>query len=145
MPTYACWAATNTIPVDARKRIVDALTEIHHEDAVAPRYFVQVVFNDVTPGSIFVAGQAADPAHVWIRADIRAGRTEQQKQAILERITTEVGAIVNVSPEEVWVYINDIPGANISEYGRSLPNPGEEDQWFAALPAELQQRLEPLR
>ena len=145
MPTYACWATAGTIPVGARKRIVDALTEIHHEVALAPRYLVQVVFNDLTPGSIYVAGQSADPAHVWIRADIRAGRTDQQKQEMLERITTEVGEIVGTSPEEVWVYINDIPGANIAEFGRPLPDPGEEEQWFAALPAELQQRLEPLR
>lgn len=144
MPTYACWATADTIPVEARKRIVDALTEIHHEVAVAPRYFVQVVFNDLTPGSMYVAGQAADPAHVWIRADIRAGRTDQQKQVMLARITTEVGGIVGVSPEEVWVYINDIPGANIAEFGRPLPDPGNEDQWFAALPAELQERLGPL-
>lgn len=145
MPTYACWATADTLPVEARKRIVDALTEIHHEVAVAPRYLVQVVFNDLAPGSIYVAGQAADPAHVWIRADIRAGRTDQQKEAMLQRITTEVGEIVGVSPDEVWVYINDIPGANIAEFGRPLPDPGEEDEWFAALPAELQQRLGPLR
>ncbi len=56
-----------------------------------------------------------------------------------------MGAIVDVPPEEVWVYIDDIPGANIAEYGRPLPDPGAEDQWFAALPDELQQRLGPLR
>jgi phenylpyruvate tautomerase PptA (4-oxalocrotonate tautomerase family) len=138
MPTYSCWATAGTIPVEARKRVADALTEIHHDVAVAPRYFVQVVFIDL-------AGQQADAAHVWIRADIRAGRTDEQKRELLRRITTEVGDIVDVSPEEVWVYINDIPGANIAEYGRPLPDPGDEDRWFAALPQELQQRLDPLR
>jgi phenylpyruvate tautomerase PptA (4-oxalocrotonate tautomerase family) len=145
MPTYSCWATAGTIPVEARKRVVDALTEIHHEVGVAPRYFVQVVFNDLTPGSIYLAGQEADANHVWIRADIRAGRTDAQKHELLRRITTEVGGIVGAPPEEVWVYLNDIPGSNIAEYGRPLPDPGAEDQWFAALPQELQQRLDPLR
>jgi 4-oxalocrotonate tautomerase family enzyme len=144
MPTYTCWASTGTISTKDRKRVVDAITEIHHEVGLAPRYFVQVVFNDLTPGSIYIAGQQADAGHVWIRADIRAGRTDEQKRNLLARITSEVGEILDVPAEEVWVYINDIPGANIAEYGRPLPNPGHEDEWFAALPAELRQRLEPL-
>lgn len=145
MPTYTCWADAGTISVEARPKIVDALTEIHHDVAVAPRYFVQIVFTDLTPGSIYVAGQPADPGHVWIRADIRAGRTDEQKQILLDSITREVGQILDIAPEEVWVYICEIPGGNVAEYGRSLPHPGEEDQWFNALPSELQQRLKPLR
>jgi phenylpyruvate tautomerase PptA (4-oxalocrotonate tautomerase family) len=145
MPTYTCWATADTIGAGARRKIVEALTEIHHEVAVAPRYFVQVVFNDLAPGSIYIAGQPADTGHLWIRADIRAGRTDKQKTTLLDRITTEVGQILDVAPEEVWVYICDIPGGNIAEYGRALPNPGEEDQWFDALPNGLQHRLEPLR
>lgn len=144
MPTYTCWASTGTIAVKDRKRVVDAITEIHHEVGVAPRYFVQIVFNDLTPGSIYIAGQQADASHVWIRADIRAGRTDEQKRNLLARITTEVGEVLDVPAEDVWVYINDIPGANIAEYGRPLPDPGHEAEWFAALPAEVRQRLEPL-
>lgn len=145
MPTYACWSTAGTIPVEAREQVVRALTEIHHEVALAPRYFVQVVFHDLTPGAIYIAGQLAEPGHVWIRADIRAGRTDDQKKEMLRRITTEVGQIVGAPPEEIWVYIDDIPGGNIAEYGRPLPDPGEEDSWFAALPADLQERLDPLR
>ena len=144
MPTYTCWATTGTIATETRQQVVDALTEIHHDVGVAPRYFVQVVFNDLTPGSIYLAGQQADAAHVWIRADIRAGRTAGQKRDLLARITSEVGEILDIPADEVWVYINDIPGANIAEYGRPLPDPGQEASWFAALPLELRQRLEPL-
>jgi phenylpyruvate tautomerase PptA (4-oxalocrotonate tautomerase family) len=84
MPTYTCWATADTIGAGDRPKIVEALTEIHHEVAVAPRYFVQVVFNDLAPGSIYIAGQPADTGHVWIRADIRAGRTDEQKKTLLE-------------------------------------------------------------
>jgi phenylpyruvate tautomerase PptA (4-oxalocrotonate tautomerase family) len=115
--------------------------EIHHEVAIAPRYFVQVVFAELTANSIFLAGEPAPAGHVWIRADIRAGRTPEQKRELLQRITTEVGRTLGTSPEHVWVYICDIPGPNIAEYGRVLPNPGEEEAWFAQLPGNLRERL----
>ncbi len=145
MPTYTCWTDAGTVDDSAKAEIAAAVTEIHHEVGRAPRYFVQVVFNELAPGSIFVAGRPAVPGHVWIRADIRAGRTDEQKRELLARLTTGIGAILGTPPEEVWVYICDIPGPNIAEYGRPLPDPGEEDAWFAALPAALQADLEPLK
>jgi phenylpyruvate tautomerase PptA (4-oxalocrotonate tautomerase family) len=141
MPTYTCWSETGVVPPETRAKIATALTEIHHEVAAAPRYFVQVLFVGLAPDSLFLAGQAASDGHVWIRADIRAGRTEETKGKLLRRITTEVGAILGLAPEQVWVYICDIPGPNIAEYGRVLPDPGQEDAWFGELPQDLQERL----
>lgn len=141
MPTYACWSETGVIPPDARGRIATALTEAHHEVALAPRYFVQVLFPELPPGSLFLAGQPATSGHVWIRADMRSGRTVEQKRELLARITREVGAILGIAPESVWVYLSDIPGASVAEYGRPLPDPGGEEEWFAQLPPELRERL----
>jgi phenylpyruvate tautomerase PptA (4-oxalocrotonate tautomerase family) len=141
VPTYTCWAEPGVVSSDARAKIAGALTEIHHDVAVAPRYFVQVVFVDLAADSLFVAGQAVPAGHVWIRADIRAGRTDEQKAELLRRIMEEIGGILGLPAEHVWVYICDIPGANIAEYGRVLPDPGEEDAWFAQLPPDLQERL----
>jgi phenylpyruvate tautomerase PptA (4-oxalocrotonate tautomerase family) len=141
MPTYTCWSEAGIASPEARAKIATALTEIHHEVAVAPRYFVQVLFAELAADSLFLAGQPAPAGHVWIRADIRAGRTEEQKAELLQRITEEVGGILGLSPEHVWVYICDIPGENITEYGRVLPNPGQEDAWFAQLPQDLQKQL----
>ena len=71
MPTYTCWSEPGVVSAEARALIAKALTEIHHEVAVAPRYFVQVVFAELQANSIFIAGRAAPPAHLWVRADIR--------------------------------------------------------------------------
>lgn len=144
MPTYNCWSETGVVSPGSRQHVATALTEIHHEVARAPRYFVQVIFNEVAPASLFLAGGPVDTGHLWIRADIRSGRTDEQKRELLQRITDEVGALIGLPPESVWVYISDIPGARVAEYGRPLPSPGEEDTWFASLPTELQQRLTPL-
>lgn len=144
MPTYNCWSETGVVPPESRQHVATALTEIHHEVALAPRFFVQVIFNEVAPGSLFLAGRPAETGHLWIRADIRSGRTDEQKRELLERITNEVGALLGLPPESVWVYLSDIPGASVAEYGRPLPSPGQEGEWFASLPTELQQRLSPL-
>ena len=144
MPTYTCWSKAGVVSTEARARIATALTDIHYEVAAGPRYFVQVIFTELDPVAVFLAGQPAPEGHLWIRADIRAGRTEEQKTELLRRIVAEVSGITGIVAEQVWVYLNDVPGPNIAEYGRPLPNPGDEDDWFAALPDDLQARLKKL-
>lgn len=141
MPTYA-FTTMRDLTREERERIVESVTAIHHVEAMAPRFFVQVIFNRVGPGAIHIGGKAAAPDHVWVRADIRSGRTSEQKARILHRIMQEVGEILGVSREDVWVYINDIPGENIAEFGAILPQPGGEADWLAALPKALREKLE---
>ncbi|RXF73092.1 tautomerase family protein [Hansschlegelia zhihuaiae] len=141
MPTYVCWARTGLLSGDQRRRIAQRITEIHHEAGRAPRYFVQVIFSDIAEQSHFIAGEEAERDHIWIRADIRTGRTQEQKAQIMTRIVDDVCAISGASRESVWVYVSDIPGASVTEFGHILPQPGEEEAWFARLPAELQERL----
>lgn len=144
MPTYTCWSQPGVVTTEARSQIAAALTDIHYDAAAGPRYFVQVIFTHLNPDSLFLAGRPATMGHVWIRADIRSGRTQEEKTELLRQIVAEVSAITGVIPEHVWVYINDVPGPNIAEYGRPLPNPGEEDQWFEQLPDQLQEQLKEL-
>ena len=63
---------------------------------------------------------------------------------MLRRIMQEVGRISGVAEEMVWVYLSEIPPANIAEYGHVLPAPGEEDAWFSTLPDALREKLRPL-
>ena len=90
---------------------------------------------------MFIGGKMAGPDHVWVRADIRSGRTEEQKAKILLRIMEEVGRILDMSSEDVWVYISDIPAEGVAEFGAILPQPGGEQQWLAALPGPLREKL----
>lgn len=144
MPTYVCSAAAGLLAPDQRAEIAKTITVIHSEEGKAPRYFVQVLFHDVLPGSHFIGGQPAPAGQVWIRADIRSGRTDEQKKAIMERIASDVSALAKVERQDVWVYISDIPATGVVEFGHVLPQPGQEDAWFAKLPEALQQRLKAL-
>lgn len=141
MPTYVCSSHSATLSPDQRERIAKCLTEIHHEVALAPRYFVQVIFQDLGPHSHYIGGAPAGPGQIWIRADIRSGRTQDQKTNMLNRIVDEVSQIAGTAREDVWVYISDIPGQSVSELGHILPSPGQEDAWFAKLPLDLQDKL----
>ena len=140
MPTYAVTSAKSLTP-EQRASIVESVTSIHQVEATAPRYFVQVVFYEVGAGSMFIGGKTASPDHVWVRADIRSGRTKEQKAQILLRIMKDVSEILDVTTEDVWVYISDIPAEGVAEFGAILPEPGREDQWLAALPGPLREKL----
>lgn len=144
MPTYVCWTRAGNLSDEQRRNIAKAITEAHHEIALAPRYLVQVIFNEVELGRHFVAGNPAPDAQMWVRADIRTGRTDDQKSKLMQMIIDDICAITKALPEQVWVYINDIPGSSIMEFGQVLPRPGEEAAWFAGLPPELQEKLRKL-
>ena len=140
MPTYAFTTARD-LTAEQRAKLVDSVTTIHQVEATAPRYFVQVVFYKVEPGSIFIGDEAASPDHVWVRADIRSGRSNTQKAKMLRRIMQETSAILAISEQAVWVYISDIPAQGVLEFGNVLPEPGSEEQWLASLPSNLREKL----
>lgn len=140
MPTYA-FTTMKPLSPEQRGRLVESVTAIHQVEATAPRYFVQVVFYTVEPGAMYIGGAAAPENHVWVRADIRAGRTREQKAAILQRIMREAGKILGVSRESIWVYVSDIPAEGVAEFGNVLPQPGGEAAWLASLPGDLREKL----
>ncbi len=140
MPTYAFTSMTRLTP-EQREKIVQSVTAIHAAEAKAPRYFVQVVFYTVEQGSIFLGGEPAPADHVWVNALIRSGRSKEQKAAILKRVMAETAEILSVSEQVVWVYISDIPGHGVLEFGSVLPDPGGEEQWLLSLPSELREKL----
>lgn len=144
MPTYACSTAAGRLTPAQKMDIVRCITTVHHEETGAPRYLVQVIFYEVASGNHYIAGELARPDQIWIRGDLRAGRTEEQKGKILLRIMQGAAKSADAPEEAVWVYLDDLPATNIAEYGRILPLPGEEDAWFAALSDSLKARLRPL-
>lgn len=141
MPTYVCLSGVGRLTAAQRAKIADAITTVHSEEALAPRYLVQVLFPEFAPGQGFIGGKPAPISQIWIRADIRAGRTEAQRTGLQLRIAREVGEIAGAAPDDIWIYLNELLAVNMLEFGHLLPLPGEEKQWFAALPEALQQRL----
>ncbi len=144
MPTYICSTAANRLTAEQRAKIAHAITTVHSEEALAPRYLVQVIFKEVEPSQNYIGGKAAPAGHIWIRADIRAGRTETQRSKLQLRLVREVGEIAGCAPDDIWVYLNELQANNMVEFGHLLPEPGQEKQWFLSLPPAVQERLRKL-
>ncbi|WP_374310258.1 hypothetical protein [Methylocella sp.] len=52
--------------------------------------------------------------------------------------------ISGVPAENVWINLCMLEPTDMVEYGRVLPGPGKEHEWFNTLPASVRERLESL-
>jgi phenylpyruvate tautomerase PptA (4-oxalocrotonate tautomerase family) len=144
MPLYACTATLGRLTPAQKTEIARTITAIYHEETGAPGYLVQVVFYDIAPGNHYLAGQPAPADEICIRCDTRSGKTDTEKSQMLRRITQGVARVSGAAEDAVSVLLCELPLANMAEYGRGAPAPGEEDAWFASLPHVLQERLRAL-
>lgn len=138
MPTYICTVAPNRFTDAQKAAVVDAITRIHSEEGKAPAYLVHVVFNEVAPSNRFINRRPVSSSDVWIHGHIRAGRTNEQKAGMAVRMMRECAEGLGIDSSYVWVYISDL--AQAAEFGSLLPAPGEEKEWYAALPQQVKER-----
>ena len=143
MPTYVCSVRPGLLSTGQKAAVADAITRIHGEATGAPTYLVQVVIDERAGASRFLSGKPAED-HIWIRGDIRAGRSEAVRRALALDVVRAVAEIAGVAPSDVWVYLCNLAPSDMVEYGHTLPAPGEEQAWFDALPDALRARLSAL-
>ena len=143
MPTYVCSVAKHSVNDRQKAAIAEAIARVHSEETGAPSFFVQVVFEEQESSDRYLGG-SCETKHVWVRGDIRSGRTEAQRNALMLRIMREVSRITKVKEEDVWVYLNSLNPTDMVEYGHVLPLPGKEAEWFDSLPASRQDYLKGL-
>lgn len=135
MPTYTVSALAGALNAEAKQRIASRITRTHNEVTGAQSFFAQVIFADIAEGDWFMGGAPAAPNTVFIHGQIRGGRTADMKLALLTGLLDTVASATNVPKTSVWVYLVELPAAHMAEYGHVLPEPGNEAQWLAALPA----------
>ncbi len=145
MPMFDCSAATGRLTPAQKTEIAQDIAAAYHEETGAPRYMVQVIFHDVAPGNFYVGGQPAPEDKIWIRFDTRSGKTSEQRSQLLRRIVRDVSRASGAAEDEVTVLLSEIPAANMMDYGRVVPDQGEDfGAWFSSLPDALRERLRPL-
>ena len=143
MPTYVCSVPQNSVNDRQKEAIAEAISRIHSEETGAPNFFCQIVIEEKKPTDRFL-GPARASGQIWIRGDIRGGRTEAQRTRMELRMMEEVSRVTGVTTEEIWVYLCNLAPTDMLEYGHVLPIPGEERAWFDALPKPLQDRMKKL-
>lgn len=60
---------------------------------------------------------------------VRERRSAEIKQALMRQMLEEIAQIVDITAEDVWIYLQDIPATQRIEFGRFLPAPGDEGEW----------------
>jgi phenylpyruvate tautomerase PptA (4-oxalocrotonate tautomerase family) len=135
MPTYVCTVKEGRLSPDQKSGIAAEITRIHCEVTGAPIFFAQVIFEEVKPGNYFMGGAPLAHDQVFVYGRVRAGRSVQDKLKMI-KLMAEVGEAAGVSRTGVWIYIAELPPRQMIEYGYVLPEPGEEQAWANALPAE---------
>ena len=133
MPTYTVRTSTGRLGPDARASLAHAITSAHTAATGAPGFFAQVVFEEVDTDRHFVGGTPITDELVFVHGQIRAGRTPEQKAALLDALGGAVREVLGVPRRTIWVYLVDLPPANMIEYGHVLPAAGEEAEWLASL------------
>jgi phenylpyruvate tautomerase PptA (4-oxalocrotonate tautomerase family) len=137
VPTYVCSVPPSLLDPSQKTELAKAITNRHSQATGAPPFFVQVVIREDQTEQRYLGGEPTSN-HIWIRADIRAGRTEKQRAAMMLNILNDVNRISKVPRESIWVYVCNLAPTDMIEYGNILPNPGDEAAWFACLPLSLQ-------
>jgi phenylpyruvate tautomerase PptA (4-oxalocrotonate tautomerase family) len=142
MPTYVCYLPPDLYDTKQKARIADAISQRHSRATGSPPYFVQVQIEE-TRADRYLGGQLTEK-HIWVRGDIRAGRSERQRTSMMLNIMRDISEITKATEDKIWVYVCNLEPTDMVEYGHVLPPPGEEQQWFANLPSKLRAYLETL-
>lgn len=129
MPTYTVTSANIQLSVDRKARIAAGITQAHNEATGAPGYFAQVIFSGLQGDDHFVGGRPNSAPHLFVYGVIRAGRTIEVKRTLISRIVDTVREAAGIGPEDIWVYVQDMDASQMVEFGRFLPQPGEEHEW----------------
>ena len=77
-----------------------------------------------------MGGRANTAPQVYVvHGLVREGRSIEIKQALMSQMLKEIAQILDITAEDVWIYLQDIPATQMIEFGRFLPAPGDEIEW----------------
>lgn len=131
MPLYICVAPGGSIPATGKREISRSITRIHCEVTNAPPMFVHALFFDRDQvSSLGPLWKDVSPSCPYqVIGNIRAGRTDEQKERLVSGIRGAVAEALGVGVEQVAVATADTEAKWTMEGGQMIPEPGEEAAW----------------
>jgi phenylpyruvate tautomerase PptA (4-oxalocrotonate tautomerase family) len=114
-----------TIPSDSpsaglKAEIARAVTKVHTSVTGAPGRYVNVSFVEVPPGNLFAGDEpVAQGRMVGI---IRDGRTAETKHDLITGLADAWSAATGEPREGFALFLQEIPGSMVMEYGETLPS-----------------------
>lgn len=100
MPTYVYSVPAKSLSDEQKHQISVAIAQRHSEATGAPTFFVQVLIEESETARRYLGG-----SHIWVRGDIRAGRSEAVRSTLMLAIIKDLSAITGVPDASIWVYL----------------------------------------
>ena len=124
MPLYTV-STRKSLATETKQKIVDAITEQHCTITEAIPEFVQVFFSEGVP-----LDRGID---LHLLGSIRSGRTDETKLRMSNAFKRALSNIIQSKPDDIESVLSDVPASWVMEGGQILPEPGQEEEWLAAL------------
>ena len=142
MPTYHVYVNQGKLSARQKKDVAAAVTEGHARMTGAPKYYVQVIIDEIPDENRFVGGIPFN-GHMWIRGDVRC-RTPDANKALMMELIGRVSKVCDFDGSLIWCDLCNIEPANIVKFGTVFPPAGEEKAWHDALPREVKEIIQKL-
>jgi phenylpyruvate tautomerase PptA (4-oxalocrotonate tautomerase family) len=139
MPTYKCFVPGGKLNDSQKSEIARSIGSRHSDATGAPQSMVQVIIEESRADRYLGCKRTSD--HIWVRGDIRAGRTEEVRSKMMLNMMEDINRITRIGDDNIWIYLCNLAPTDMVEYGHVLPKPGKEKQWFEQLPQSLQRYL----
>ena len=141
MPTYIVTKSNFNLTSKQQKNLAEGITKVHNVVTGANTYFAQVIFNKTKKNDHFMGGKKVKESSIFLLGQIRAGRPKKIKDKLISDLRDIVIKNSKLDETQVWVYILDLPPAQMIEYGVVLPESGKERVWFSKLSKKLKKKL----
>lgn len=139
MPTYKCFVPAGKLNDSQKAEMARCIGNRHSEATGAPEPMVQVIIEESRADRYLGTKKTSD--HIWVRGDIRAGRTEEVRSKMMLNMMEDIDRITRIGDDNIWIYLCNLAPTDMVEYGHVLPKPGKEKQWFEQLPESLRRYL----
>jgi len=133
MPTYNVYVKADSLNDDQKQRAAQAITRAHSDSTGAPEFYVQVIFHEILDSNRYVGGYRFN-RHMWIRGDVRVGRTAEQRREWMLKMIKNVSESINRDINSIWIDLCGIEPESILKYGQVFPPAGQEKEWLESLP-----------
>lgn len=128
MPIYTCTAAQGSLTSELKALLAAEITRIHADINHVPPAYVNVVFSELPPDSVFAGGQPATP--LILTGWVRRGHPQEEATRLAQELSSAISRISGVDENQIMVVLQDGPARSAVEGGRVLPEPGKESEWL---------------
>ncbi|MFJ5274534.1 tautomerase family protein [Streptomyces sp. NPDC088358] len=128
MPVYTCTTARGSLTSESKALLAAEITRIHVDINHVPPAYVNVVFSELPPDSVFAGGR---PATLLILTGwVRRGHPQEEATRLAVALSSAVARVSGLDESRIMVVLQDGPARSAVEGGHVLPEPGQEEEWL---------------